>query len=170
MRLATFAVAACLTLASTPAFAQEVTYDFDRSTDFGQIKTYAWIDGTSLDDDFNHRRIIVAVDSQLSAKGLRQAGIGERPDVYVAYHALFRSEVRVTGTGGWGVARRVGTARTEEIVQGTLVIDLISAEREELVWRGIATQEVDLLAKPEQREKNIRKSTEKLFRNYPPRS
>lgn len=174
MRFNTMAAMAALTLLTLPAAAQEVTYDFDRKTDFGGIKTYAWIKGETLDDPFNHARIVSAVDSQLAAKGMQLVGLDQHPDAYVAYHALFRTEVQVTGiSSAWGATRvganRSGTARTEEVLLGTLVIDLLNPATRAVVWRGIASKEVDLMANPEKREKNITRTVERLLKNYPPK-
>ncbi len=175
MRFNTMAVMAALTLLTLRAAAQEVTYDFDRNTDFGGIRTYAWIKGETLDDPFNHQRIVSAVDSQLAAKGLRQVGLDQHPDAYVAYHAIFRTEVQVSGaSSAWGATRvgasRSGTARTEEVVRGTLVIDLLNPATRALLWRGIASREVDLMANPDTREKNITRTVGRLLKNYPPKN
>jgi hypothetical protein len=37
------------------------------------------------------------------------------------------------------------------------------------VWRGIASQDIDVDMSPDMRERNIDRSAEELFRNYPPR-
>jgi hypothetical protein len=37
-----------------------------------------------------------------------------------------------------------------------------------LVWRGTASKTLDPKAKPEKREKNLRKGVAKLLKNYPP--
>jgi hypothetical protein len=52
-------------------------------------------------------------------------------------------------------------------VVGTLAIDMVDAETRNIVWRGMATQELDAKASPEKREKNINKAAEKIFKNYP---
>jgi len=78
-----------LALVSATASAQDVTYDYDKATDFTKLKTYAWISGTNLRDECNHKRIVTAIDAQLTAKGLTQVASGANPDVLVAYHAGF---------------------------------------------------------------------------------
>jgi hypothetical protein len=37
------------------------------------------------------------------------------------------------------------------------------------VWRGTATKDIDVNAKPDKRDKSITKAAEKLFKNYPQR-
>ncbi|MGD9903389.1 MAG: DUF4136 domain-containing protein [Vicinamibacterales bacterium] len=172
MKLATVsAFVLSLVLAST-AFAQTISFDFDRSISFGAYKTYAWVAGTNVPDQLVHRRLVSAVDAQLAMKGLRQVESGEA-DVLVAYHASFDKDLQVTGFGtGWGGYRfgayRSGTVRAEEILVGTMIVDIVDAATSTIVWRGTATKDIDVDAKPEKRDKNIAKTAEKLFKHYPP--
>lgn len=158
-------------LAASVTSAQNVTYDVDRSADFASFRTYAWVPGTPVPDAFNHQRIVAAVDMQLAAKGLRLVAIN-RADVLVAYHASFDRDLQITGfSSGWGGYRfpgsRVGTARTEEILTGTLIVDVIDADSRTIAWRAIAVKDIDVQAKPEKREKNIVRAVDRLFHYYP---
>lgn len=169
MRFATLAVMATLAILGTPAAAQDVTYDFDKSADFSSFRTYQWVPGTNLVDEFNHRRIVEAVDAQLLAKGLRPAAAGEQPDVLVAYYAGIRTDLEVNGTSlGWVGGPRPVSARVEEVPVGTLIVNIYNAKTRGILWRGVATKELDVKANPEKREKHINKAAAKLFRNYPP--
>jgi hypothetical protein len=58
----------------------------------------------------------------------------------------------------------------EEVVVGRLAVVMIDAKTHTLLWRGIATRDVDANASPEKRDKNINKAAEKLFKKYPPMS
>ena len=174
MRIAPFVGLTSLVLLSTPALAQNVTYDFDKSADFSRFKTYAWLRGTPLNDQLNHKRIVAAVDAQMAAKGFNQVEKTANPDVFVAYHATFNKNLQINGfSSGWGGYRfgpnRVGAARVDQILIGTLAVDLVDARSKDIVWRGMATKEVDVKASPEKREKNINKAAEKIFKNYPPK-
>jgi hypothetical protein len=172
-RLATLIGTVLVALSSTTAAAQEVTYDFDRSADFSKLHSYAWVRGTPVRDDFNHKRIVDAIDKQLVAKGLGKSEGKDQADILVAYHAAFSTNLEVNGfSSGWGGYRfgpaRSGSARVEEILVGTLVVDIIDARTGTILWRGIATKELDVNASPEKRDKNINKAAEKLFKKYPP--
>ena len=169
MRFATLIGTAGLLLA-TAAQAQTVTYDLDRSADFGAIRTYAWVGG-NLEDELNHQRVVHAFDAELSSKGLRKVGADEHPDVVIAYHAAFGREMQVSGSG-WNGYRlsRAGTARVEEVVVGALALQMADARTGSVIWRGMATRDVDVDASPEQREKNIAKAVEKLLKHYPEHS
>jgi hypothetical protein len=174
VRIATLMGTVMVALLGTTASAQEVTYDYDKATDFSRLKTYAWVDGRNLADELNHKRVMDAVDAQMAAKGYTKVEAGASPDVLVAYHAFFGRDLEVsTFSSGWGAYRfgpaRTGSARVEQIVVGTLAVDLVDAKTKTIVWRGIARKEVDVNASPEKREKNINRAVEKLFKKYPPK-
>lgn len=172
MRKAVWVVLTGLALAGSRAQAQDVTYDYDKRADFTRLKTYAWGRNTGLNDELNAQRIVAAVDAQLAVKGLKPAEVGARPDIMVSYQVKFNTTKELsgfaTGSGpfGWGGVRS-GSARVNEITEGTLVVSIADAAGGAVVWRGSASKAVDAKADPEKREKNITKATEKLFRNYP---
>ena len=91
----------------------------------------------------------------------------------VAYHASFDRNLQINAySSGWGGPRfgglRSGTATTMEVLTGTLVVDVMDASTKSIVWRGMASADVDRSAGPEKRERNINRATQKLFKNYPP--
>jgi hypothetical protein len=167
MRIATFATLGGLTLLGTILSAQSVTYDFDRSANFTRFKTYTWVRGTDLNDQLNHQRIMRAVDAQLAARGFSKVEAAGNPDVLVAYHASFDRNLQINAFGsGPRIGMRSGTATVEEIVVGTLAVDMMDAQTRSIVWRGMATKELDARASPD-KEKGINKAAEKIFKNYP---
>ena len=171
MRLAALATAVGITLLGTVAIAQSVSYDFDRSADFSKYKTYSWTEGTRVADELNHNRVVRAIDAQLAMKGFTKVDAGSSPDMLVAYHASFDKDLQINVLGS-GFPRfggmRSGTATTQEIVTGTIVVDMMDANTNAVVWRGMASKEVNVSAKPEKRENEINRAAQKVFRNYPP--
>jgi hypothetical protein len=171
-RIGTLVATAVLSLTGALA-AQDVTYDFDKSADFSALHSYVWVQGTSVADELNHKRIVAAIDQQLAAKGLGKADGKANADAYVAYHAAFSRDLEINASG-WGGYRfgpaRSGSARVEQVVVGTLVVDIIDAKTGSILWRGIASKELDPQASPEKRDKNINKAAEKLFKKYPPQA
>lgn len=170
MRFMTFM--ASVALMGTITFAQAINFDFDKSANFAVFRTYAWVPGAAL-DKMNHERIIGAINTQLISKRLAMIDRQDNPDLLVAYHAAFDRDLQITGFasgfGGFRFPRSYsGTARAEDIVTGTLIVDLIDARTKTIVWRGTATKEINANAKPQQRDKNINRAAEKLFKNYPP--
>lgn len=175
MRLATIGTAFAALALATAAFAQTISFDFDRSVNFGHFKTYAWVNGTSVPEPLIHQRLVNAVDTQMARKGMRLVSGSANPDVLVAYHASFDTNLQITGFGsGWGGYRYGGylpaSARAEEILVGTMIVDIVDARTRTIVWRATATKDIDVNAKPDKRDKNINKTAEKLFKNYPPKT
>jgi hypothetical protein len=174
MRIRAYMTVIGVALLGTIAVAQSVNYDYDRAANFSKFRTYAWIRGTVLQDDLNHARVVRAIDAQLASKGLSRVDGEREADVLVAYHANFDENVQITGfSTGYGLPRfghASGTATAQKIVSGTLIVDLMDAKTRNVVWRGSAERDLDPSAKPDKRDKNINKATEKIFKNYPPKS
>jgi hypothetical protein len=173
MRIKTLAAVASAMLMGTALAAQTVTYDYDKSANFATFKTYTWVKGTNVNDALNHQRIVRAVDAQMALRGFTKVEAGASSDLLVAYHASFDTNLRINGfSSGWGGYRfggsRTGTATAEEIVVGTLIVDMVDASTKTIVWRGTATKELDPKANAEKRDKNINRAAEKIFKNYPP--
>ncbi len=173
MRIATTLVAALtLALSAAQSSAQSVTYDYDRTADFSKLKTYAWVTPTTVADDFSHKRIVSAIDKQLAAKGLTPAAANTNPDVIVAYNAVLTEDAQINGfSSGFGGYRfggdRSGTASVDRVVTGTLVVALVDAKRDSMLWRGTASKTLDMKADPDKRDKNINKAVEKMFKKFP---
>jgi Domain of unknown function (DUF4136) len=174
MRPMTLAASA-FTLLGTMVLSQSVNFDYDRTASFSEYRRYAWTRGTELPDELNHPRIVRSIDARLMEKGLARVEPGDSPDVLVAYHASFDKNLRIDAfSSGWGPfglgPDRSGSARVQDILVGTLVVDITDARRRALVWRGMASGDIKPSDKPDQRDKKLAKATEKMFRNYPPRS
>ena len=161
-----------LLLLSAGAFAQKVSVDYDREADFSKYKKYAWAEDVRAGDSLMHKRIVDAIDDQLTAKGWIRVNPDQSPDAYVLYQVAVREEqeVHVWGTGygpGW---RRGGGGTTdvtvERILVGQLVVEIGDAASKQLVWRGKASDTVS--DKPEKNAKKIEKAAEKMFKNFPP--
>ena len=172
-RIAGFAATVWLVLFCTSAWAQGVTYDYDRAANFSNYKTFAWALGTELQDEFNHERVVRAIDAALAAKGFAHVESSANPDVLVAYHASFDGHLEIVGsTQGWGplnLGGRWGSARVQPVLVGTLVIDMSDTRNGAIVWRSMASSDIGTTDKPESRDKKIAKATGKMFKHYPPR-
>jgi hypothetical protein len=178
----TVAIAIALMLAPALAFAQKVSYDYEKSANFAGFKTYALKDGTKVGQPLIDDRIVNAIETELAAKGLTKADAN--PDVYVVYHVAFDKQKDIStfssGYGGgygaygwgWGGGWAGGTTTTQvrDILVGTLVIDMADAKKNQLVWRGMGVKEVNTQAKPEKRDKSINEAVKKIFKNFPPKA
>jgi len=168
-------VAALVLLLPALAAAQKTSFDFDKTADFSKYKTYALKDGTKVGQPLIDNRITAAIQEQLAAKGLTKNDAS--PDIVVVYHVAFDKQQDITayssGYGGygyrWGGGWGTTDVRVNEILVGTLVIDVADASKKEVVWRGMGVKEVDTQAKAEKRDKNITSAVTKILQNFPPK-
>ncbi len=151
------------------AVAQKVTTDFDETVDFSRFKTYGWKQGQvrkknpMLDNSLLEKRLKNAVNAQLAAKGLTETAIS--PDLLVTYvvGAAEKKEIETwpAGRRGWRTRRAV-----VRYTEGQIVIDLLNASSNELVWRAHCK---DTVSDPTKFEKRIDKDIEKAFQQFPPK-
>jgi hypothetical protein len=169
--------AAIVLLAPALMLAQKTSFDFDKTEDFSKIKSYTLKDGTKVKDELVHNRIVAAIESELAAKGLSRNNA--TPDAVVVYHIAFDKKQDITtfssGYGGygpygygWGGGWGTTDVRVNEILVGTLVIDVADAAKKSVVWRGMGVKEVDVQAKAEKRDKNISGAVKKILKDFPP--
>jgi len=168
---------------STPAWAQDVRYNFDKGTDFSKFKTYKWValkDAPAL-SELVDKQIKSAIDAELAKKGLVKSD-SDSADLYVGYQAAVAKEKEFTSyssdwgygggwyRGGWyrGGGMSTTTGQTSTIYVGQLALDMNASSPKSLVWRGVVSKTIDPKAKPEKQEKNLAKAVAKLLKNYPP--
>lgn len=153
------------------------TSDWDPSYDFSAVSTYAW-KPQAVEAGMSEiilRRMYVAVDDDLSAKGLTKTD-ESRADVLIAYHigAQDRQQLETYGygAGGWWDGYRGGGMTTTTVrtyTEGSLILDVIDREENELVWRGSASKTIDQMDSPEQRVQTIQEAVGKMLKDFPPR-
>ncbi len=138
--------------------------------------SYRWLPHPSSGDPrvnnpLMARRIQRAVDTEMSGKGYQPVRDG-RADFLVGYHVAFDEKLEVETVNAhygyrWG---GVQESYVREYTQGTLIIDVIDAKTEQLVWRGMAQAEVHEASSPDQRQKRINEAVKKILANFPPGS
>ena len=160
-------------LFSISGLAQKVETDYDHTANFAQYHTYSWGHVHATDPLFEPR-IREAVDRDLQAKGWQQVPTGG--DVTVTAVLVKKNKAEYTtfydglGAGwrwhGWGTG--MATTTVENIPVGTLVVDIYDSNSQNLVWRGLAHDQ--LSDKPDKDTKKLDKAVDKLFEKFPPRS
>jgi hypothetical protein len=172
---------AAILLVPALALAQKTSYDFSKEADFATFKTYALKEGTPVGQQLIDDRIVSAIETELTAKGLTKA-TGE-PDVFVVYHMAFDKQKDIStfssgyggagygpyGGWGWGGGMSTTSTQVRDILIGTLVVDMIDAKKKQVVWRGMGVKEVNTTANPEKRDKSISNALKKIYKNYPPK-
>jgi len=154
------------------AYGMKVKTDYDRSFDFGRLKTFSFEDqrraaGSLLQrNTLEGERIKDALRRDLEMRGFRYQPDG-RPDFLIAYYALDRerAEIEPVGYGmpyrwrwGWGPG-----VWTRYYTQGSVVVDFIDPGSNQLIWRGRATDTVKGL---DQSEKQIDKGVDELVKHF----
>jgi hypothetical protein len=157
-----------------------VAADYDKNAKFGDYKTFAFFK-TGIDkaeiSDLDKRRILRAIEAELLAKGFTKA---EKPDLLVSLFTKSQQRVDVynnswgMGSWGWGGYGGFGPGwgwgwnqpNTTVTTQGTLYVDLIDANKKELVWQGMGTGY--LSKNMEKKEARIKEFVSKIMEKYPP--
>jgi hypothetical protein len=178
-----FGIAAALMLVAGVAYGQDVSYNYDQQADFTKYKTYKWVEvkGGDQIDPLIAKQITAAFEKNLALKGLTKA-TGDTADLSIAYQVAIDKEkqIQTWDTGmygaGWGPRYYGGyygggssTTTTSTIYVGSVALDMYDSAGKNLVWRGIASKQIDTKAKPEKREKNLDKGAAKMLKNYPPK-
>jgi Domain of unknown function (DUF4136) len=177
MRFARFiTLLQALSVMAVCAYGQDVHYNYDRGANFGSYKTYQWVDLPGrVPDELIDQDIKRSIDEQLAQKGLSKVEKGA--DVYIGYQTVIDLEKGINlsawgtrgGPAGWGgLNSGTVTGQTSTIPVGVLLVDLYDPARKQLIWRGDATDSIDLQKDPDKNYKKLQKAMKKLFKNYPP--
>ena len=169
----------------------KIGYDFDRSAAFAGYHTYAWLSDDQkktgdrrADSSTVDMRIRIAVATQLRLKGYQALTEG-KPDFYVAYHIGLKDSSPNISTSYYsdGMAghafshsadsRTAGkpapaAAGPPSLLTGSLLIDIVDAASQKLVWRGTAAGEVDPGLTSQQRDERTKAIVQKILSHFPP--
>jgi len=157
-----------------------VSSDYEKGTDFSNYKTYAFykkgIDKVEI-SDLDKRRILRAIEAELNAKGMV---ISENPDLLVSIFTKSREKIDVYnnayygwypyyyGFGYYGSGYGYGYNNVYTSTEGTLFIDLIDANKKELVWQGIGTGVLSYSKSIDKKEARIKEFVSMIVAAYPP--
>jgi len=160
------------------AWAQDVKTDYDKAANFGGIKTFSLKLGTTWGNPIGEKRVTDEITEALTAKGWKVVPEAEANAQVVLHGATetkrslntFYSGMGGYGYRGWGGMGGTGTATTTEsqYTVGTLVVDIFDAKAKNLLWRGVAQDE--LSDKTDKNIKKLGKASDKLFKDFPPGS
>lgn len=143
-------VATCTVIAACSS-GPKVRVDGDPSVDMRAYKTFAFFDHLAT-DKANYSTMITSRLKEATARELSRRGLSEdnsAPQLLVNFSTNVETRTEVhsspsTGFYGYraGVYGAWGTypqdVYTTHYQQGTLVIDLVDAQRKQLVWQGLA--------------------------------
>lgn len=161
----------------------KVTTDYDHAANFGEYKTFAVYDLKAQQGQVNQLnvdRVTKAIRNEMLAKGFTESS---NPDLKVNAVSILKNKTQVTadsnfyGYGGmyrpygyWGGGAMMGggttTFNSYDYVDGSLIIDIVSAKTDKLVWQGIGNAEID--SKPDNPEQFINDAIKKILAGFPP--
>lgn len=154
-----------------------VRSDYDVDTEFSKYKTFAWLAATGQSpmnpagvQTLVDKRIRNAIERELAVKGYQKLESG-RPDFYLIYYAGVEEKVNISTVDyGPGTRYRQGTdVLVTSYDEGTLVLDIVDPEKNQMVWRGWAIGFVDPQAKIDEKEKLINEAVHRILLEFPPK-
>jgi hypothetical protein len=166
-------------LLAATACAQKIQTGYDKSVDFSQYKTYAWIPrATPAANPALAAIIHHNIGYELEQKGLRE--VDGNPDLLVQSYGGageveggYAAGPGYTGTGGylmpgttmWGGS--LPETPSPQIMHGTITVDLIDARHKRIVWRATAKGKMDYNKRSKLLEQS-NKAILEMFKKYPP--
>jgi len=156
-----------------------VVSDYDKNADFNNYKTFAFFK-TGIDkaeiSDLDKRRILRAIEAEMLAKGFTKS---ESPDVLVSIFTKSREQVNVYNNGGfgpygygWGWSPYYwrNSSSIRSTTEGSLYIDLIDANKKELIWQGKGSGTLANYRDIDKKETRIKEFVAEIMTQYPPGS
>ncbi len=163
--------------------------DFDTSADFGAFKTFAWSEATDeatiksiTAAPLVHQRVRESIESNLETRGLKSVDAAQA-DMLVTYHL----SVAVTGHTSSSVSVGIGRSRTgsssrssigisgrvpvgrRTVQEGTLVIAMIYAKSNSVIWQGSSSRQLSRSSTPERQQALVNEVVNERLEKYPPR-
>jgi len=157
-----------------------VNYDYDQDANWAKYRTYGWMETSQRDSDQNSPLANTGLLQQRLQNSInlvmadRRITASDDPDLLVIYHLGSQDKIQVTDWGYrysdyyWGYGGR--QIDVYQFTEGSLVIDLVDAETQNLVWRGTGTKVIDQTQKsPEEMQDRANKIINKIMESFPPK-
>ncbi len=155
----------------------KIQTDFDPAVSFEPMKTYAWMadpQQVATDPAVNNplvsQRIKRQTDSVMAAKGYEL--VASNPDFLLASYHGGQDKIQVNSSPsywGYGYGASWGGVQVTEYTEGTLIIDVVSTEKKELMWRGTATASIYTTnPNPDEITAKVHEAVTKILARFPP--
>jgi uncharacterized protein DUF4136 len=153
-----------------------VQHDYDPDIDFSRYRAFTWMPvpentetaKANLTGPFLEKRIKKSVVEALAGKGYARTDDG--PDFLVAYYLRYKRKTDVNvhghghGYGYWG-PRTLDVNRYKE---GTLILDFVDPETQELIWRGWSISALQAGHSPREEQEIIDMAVHEILKRFPP--
>ena len=152
--------------------------DYDVSKDFTSYKTFMILPDHKLAplNNLDERRVLAAVVAQMETRGYTQ---GEDPELLIQINIRKRREQKVSTTTvysgytyggyyhsyGWSSGSGVTYTDVENYTEGTLSINLIDKEKNELIWESNAKSVMQNRANVTEQQINV--IIRQMFAKFP---
>lgn len=148
--------------------------------DVTRYRTFDWgpadalpVGDARLDQDPNFNdQMHGAIERNLALKGFTLAEVGSTPDLLIHYHANISQRIDV-GSADRDFEFCSGEGCEPPITvyeAGTLVIDIVEARTNRVIWRGWAQHGIkDELANPARMERLIEQAVSRMLARFPSR-
>ncbi len=153
-----------------------VNYDYEKSTDFTQYKSYNYFDDMETGiSELDTKRFVRAIDKKLEAMGLSRS---ENPDFYIdiqSQEIQNRNNSNV-GVGVGGTGGNVGGSISVGIPLGgnentrEVVVEFVDDSKGGMFWQAVSESSYKSNASPEKREAKLAALVVKIFEGYPPKT
>ena len=150
-----------------------VVSDYDQKADFDTYKSYAFyktgIDKAQI-SDLDKKRILRAIETEMGSRGFVKS---DNPDVLISIFTKEREQVDVYNNNfgwgaGWGWGWGWGGNNVSTRTEGSLYIDVIDANKKELVWQGRGVGTLNNIKNIEKKEQRIKEFVAQILEEYPP--
>lgn len=147
--------------------------DYDHTINWSKYSTFQIMEGTKAPTSFTQKRIEDGITSALTSKGW--TATTTNPSILVYPHVVLSTQKQWTTTSmggfgyrGWGgMGGGMATTTQQNIPIGTLIVDLVDPNTHEMVWRGMAQDQVSGNGED---QGTINEAMQKIFANFPPGS
>ena len=145
-----YVAASLLSLVLAGCASMQVNSYVGRGADFTQYRSYAWAASERLstgdprldNNPFFQDRLRADVEKQMANRGFEKRAAGA-PDLVVHYHASVNQRIDINGVDReFGYCER-GECQPFVYESGTIVLDLVDARTNTLVWRGWAKDSIE---------------------------
>lgn len=186
MKISNFIIFSLAIIALSSCSSLSVVSDFNGSLDYSVYKTYNFYKpDTTVNhnetpivmNQLNQRRVEKAIDEEMYIRGY---SLSDEPNILISYYLKVenKTEYRATsynygspyygGYGYYGYYGGYGHTMTDvssyDYRMGTLIVDLVDAKKNELMWYGAATKALE--SHPKNPESTINYVITKIFDQY----
>ena len=169
----------CMVAMSACAPSLKVSTDFDHAADFAAYKTFGVFNLKSIGSvsELNAGRIVNAINMEMEAKGYKP--VASNPDLMINAVTILKEKQQVSSTtnyygyggmyrpyGYWGAPMTGYTSvNTYTYKDGSLVIDIVDAKTNKMIWQGTGNSTIDKA--PKNPDELIKSAVHKIMEEYP---